>query len=236
MRKAIESPFLYLLTALCIGLILTVPLIRSHRHIRAVLFDLDGVLIDSYDVWYHQFQDALRYFGFQPISETIFRQHWGRSTADDVRTFMPGVSVNEVRQYFQDHYEEYMPFLKTAPHARDVLYELRELGLRLGCVTNSHRMIVQDIMVHLALGEFFDAVMTADDVAKPKPAPDMLVQICRRLNVTPQEAIFVGDTVTDMTAGEAAGCCVIGYRNNKKECITDLQQLSVWIKENVTGV
>ena len=212
------------------------PLIRSHRHIRAVLFDLDGVLIDSYDAWYHQFRDALRYFGFQPISETVFRQHWGRSTADDVRTFMPGVRVNAVRQYFQDHYEEYMPFLKTAPHVRDVLYELRELGLRLGCVTNSHRVIVQDIMGHLALGEFFDAVMTADDVVRPKPAPDMLVQICEKMNIMPHEAAFVGDTETDMMAGEAAGCFVIGYRNDKGECITNLNELSVWIKENVIGV
>ena len=90
--------------------------------------------------------------------------------------------------------------------------------------------------MHLALGEFFDAVMTADDVVKPKPAPDMLVQICRGLKIMPHEAVFVGDTETDMTAGEAAGCFVIGYRNDKNECITSLQELSFWIKENVTGV
>jgi HAD superfamily hydrolase (TIGR01509 family) len=211
-------------------------LTHSHSHIRAVLFDLDGVLIDSFDAWYHQFQDALRHFKFEPISEKVFRQHWGRSTADDVHTFMPGVRISEVRQYFQDHYEECMPFLKTAPHARDVLRELRTLGLRLGCVTNSHRVIVLSIMSHLELGEFFDAVVTADDVARPKPAPDMLLKICRRLDVMPREAVFVGDTETDLIAGEAAGCTVIGYRNDTAECVTDLRELSIWFVRKDSGV
>lgn len=208
----------------------------SHARIRAVLFDLDGVLIDSFDAWYRQFQDALKHFGFEPISEQVFRQHWGRSTADDVKTFMPGISVSEVRQYFQDHYEEYLPFLKTAPYLRDVLHELKQYGLRLGCVTNSHRLIVGNIMVHLQLGEFFDALITADDVSRPKPAPDMLVQICRRLNVRPREAVFIDDTETDLIAGEAAGCLVIGYRNGAAESVTDLRDLSIKIGKKVNGV
>lgn len=199
-----------------------------------MLFDLDGVLVDSFDAWFHQFQDVLRHFGFEPISEEVFRRHWGRSTEDDVNTFMPGIAVDAVRQYFHDHYDEYMPYLMITPHAHEVLKELKNLGLQLGCVTNSHRRIVQHILAYLRMGELFDAVITADDVKRPKPAPDMIVQICRRLNVMPQHAVFIGDTDTDSRAGLAAGCRVIGYRFGNGERVMDLTELPVLVKKSLS--
>ena len=201
------------------------------EEVKAILFDLDGVLVDSYEAWFHQFQDVLRHFGFEPVSEEVFRLHWGQSTEHDVNTFMPGVAVDAVRQYFHDHYDEYMPYLKTTPHALRVLEQLKSLGLNLGCVTNSHRIIVQNILRHLHMDRLFDVVITADDVIRPKPAPDMLVETCRRLDVMPRHAIFIGDTDTDFRAGAAAGCRVIGFRTTKGERIMDLEELPILAKE-----
>lgn len=198
--------------------------------IKAVLFDLDGVLVDSYDAWFHQFQDVLRHFGFDPISEKVFRRHWGQSTEHDVNTFMPGVAVDAVRQYFSDHYAEYMPYLRTTPHAHEVLAKLKCLDLRLGCVTNSHRMIVQHILTHLSMDKLFDAVITADDVERPKPAPDMLERICSGMNIMPQHAVFVGDTDADFRAGTAAGCIVIGFCTGSGDQIMDLRELPVLVQ------
>jgi HAD superfamily hydrolase (TIGR01509 family) len=202
--------------------------------IKAVLFDLDGVLVDSYDAWFHQFQDALRHFGFEPICEEVFRLHWGQSTEHDVNTFMPGVAVDAVRQYFHDHYDEYMPYLKTTPYAHRVLKQLKCLGLMLGCVTNSHRIIVQHILHYLRMDRLFDVVITADDVIHPKPAPDMLVETCKQLDIMPQHALFVGDTDTDFRAGTAAGCRVIGFRNGEGERIMDLDELLILAKKNLS--
>lgn len=203
--------------------------------IKAVLFDLDGVLVDSFYAWFHQFQDVLRHFGFEPISEAVFRHHWGRSTKDDVNTFMPGVGVEAVRKYFHDHYDEYMPYLKITPHAHEVLQELKHLQLRLGCVTNSHQKIVRCILAYLHMDESFDAVITADDVRRPKPAPDMIIQICKRLNVTPKHTVFIGDTETDTRAGIAAGCRVIGYRRGEGERVMDLTELPALVKASLSN-
>ena len=63
-----------------------------------------------------------------------------------------------------------------------------------------------------------------------KTRPDMLVEICRRLNIVPQHAVFVGDTDTDFKAGTAAGCKVIGFRAGSGECIKDLTELPVLVK------
>ncbi len=185
---------------------------RVQKNIKAILFDLDGVLIESFAAWFHQFNDTLKYFGHQPISEGKFRRHWGQSTEDDVRIFMPERTLNEVRQYFSDHHEEYAAHLKVNPATRDVLKELRKMKLKLGCVTNSHRSIVKQILRRLKLIKFFQVIVTADDVKKPKPAPDMLLNACKRLKVSPAQTIFLGDTKTDLIAGKLAGCIVIGYK------------------------
>ncbi len=194
------------------------------KNVKAVLFDLDGVLIDSYRAWFHQFNDTLLHFGYKPISEEIFRKHWGQSTEEDVRIFMPERTVTEVRKHFAKHFDEYVSYLEVNPSARGFLKKLRAMRLRLGCVTNSHRTIVKKILIDTRLEEFFQVVITADDVKNPKPAPDMLLKACRRLGVVPQETIFLGDTKTDIQAGKRAGCVVIGYKMESDIQVRNLKE------------
>lgn len=204
------------------------------RHARAVLFDLDGVLIDSYRAWFHQFNDTLQHFGHEPISENVFRKHWGQSTEEDVRIFMPERTVAQVRKYFSDNFDEYVSYLAVNPLARDTLNQLRAMRLKLGCVTNSHRMIVNKILRGTKLKEFFNVVITADDVKNPKPAPDMILRACQRLHVEPRETIFLGDTKTDVQAGKRAGCVVVGYKMKSAPAIKNLMQF-VTLIENYRG-
>jgi HAD superfamily hydrolase (TIGR01509 family) len=195
------------------------------RPTKAVLFDLDGVLIDSYQAWFRQFNDALRHFGYKPIREEVFRQHWGQSTEEDVRTFYPGRSLAEVRKYFADHYHEYTSYLKVNPDARAVLKQIRDMKMKLGCVTNSHRRIVQNMLKQTRIDKFFEVVVTADDAPKPKPAPDMLLKACRVLKISPTEAVFIGDTATDMKACRNAGCRFVGYKVDAKIAVRSLKEL-----------
>ena len=147
------------------------------KDIKAVLFDLDGVLIDSYSGWFRLFNDALKHFGFEQITERTFRKHWGQSTEEDVRIFMPGKTVDQVRTYFEKHFPQYLSYLKLNPMAIRTLHALRELGLKLACVTNSHRKIVLEIFDIHHLTGYFDVILTVDDVKNPKPAPDILLKL-----------------------------------------------------------
>ena len=194
------------------------------ENIKAILFDLDGVLIDSLYAWFSLFNATLIHFGYKPITEEVFRRHWGQSTEEDVRIFMPGTTLDEVRDYFLNHYVKYLSYLKLNPHARKILEELTNLGLKLGCVTNSHRDIVKKILKKHDFINFFQAIVTADDVTNPKPAPDILFEACKILNVVPGEAIFLGDTQTDTEAGERAGCFIVGYRTDARMRVEDLQE------------
>ncbi len=194
------------------------------NNIKAILFDLDGVLIDSLYAWFNLFNNTLIHFGYNRITEKVFRKHWGQSTEEDVRIFMPEKTVDEVKAYFSKHYMEYLPHLKLNPHAHKILKDLRNLNFKLGCVTNSHRDVVEKILETHNFTAFFQTVITADDVAKPKPAPDILLEACKILNVAPKETVFLGDTQTDTEAGERAGCFVVGYRTNAGKMVQDLQE------------
>ncbi len=202
------------------------------REIEAVLFDLDGVIVDSYQAWFHQFQHALIHFGHDAVSEQEFRKHWGQSTDHDVRIFMPERTVDEVKGYFFDHYSEYVKYLNIEADADRSLLLVKELGLKDGCVTNSHRPIVEKTLAHLGLSCHFDAVVTADDVILPKPAPEMLLKACVGLGVNPEHTVFLGDTPTDELAAQNAGCIFIGYGidtehqiSNHREFVTCLERL-----------
>jgi len=197
----------------------------SFAHIKAVLFDLDGVLIDSYPGWYLLFNNALKHFGFKQISEPTFRKHWGQSTEEDVRIFMPGRTVEEVRAFFQKNFAVYLPDIKINPSASKILEALLRLNVELACVTNSHRDITRQTLAIHGLDKYFKIVITADDVKKPKPAPDMLWVACRLLKVKPEQALFIGDTPSDKQAGAAAGCLFVGYKLKADIMIDDIYDL-----------
>ncbi len=205
----------------------------DRKDFAAVLFDLDGVLIDSYDAWFHQFQQTLKHFGYDTISEKEFRKHWGQSTEDDVRIFMPHRNVEEVRDYFFEHYHDYLRYLKMQPGADIVLDLVKGLGLPTGCVTNSHRQIVVNTLRHFRIEDRFDTVVTADDVSIPKPGPEMILKACLDLNVSPGKTVFIGDTETDARAAIAAECIFVGYRVDAETRIENLGELAAWLKRAV---
>jgi len=203
---------------------------RSDKTYKAVLFDLDGVLIDSYAAWFHQFQQTLRHFGYNSVSEEEFRKHWGQSTEDDVRIFMPEMTIEAVRQYFYDQYDEYIEYLRLETNAIEVLEAVRGYGLRVGCVTNSHRDIVVKTLRHFSMEGYFDTVVTADDVSMPKPQPEMIIKACSALAVSPHNTVFVGDTETDVKAAVGAGCVFVGYRIDADTRVDSLGELSSWLR------
>jgi len=195
-----------------------------------VLFDLDGVIVDSYQAWFRQFQNALLHFGHEPVSEHEFRKHWGQSTEHDVEIFMPERTLAEVKRYFLDHHGEYVKYLTMERNANRSLDLVRELRLAAGCVTNSHRVIVEQTLAHLGLNRHFDTVITADDVVQPKPDPEMLLKACNHLHVVPERTLFLGDTKTDALAAQNAGCIFVGYRVNAELRVNSHQEFTSCLK------
>jgi HAD superfamily hydrolase (TIGR01509 family) len=185
----------------------------TKNKLEAILFDLDGVLIDSFESWYQAFTTMLRAFGKQQLSRDTFRARcWG----PDLRHNLAALQLGEDAAWYVVHEQlKLVGLIELIPGADAVVRRTREeYRLKVGLVTNTPRANVDAILNHFKLVNQFDAVLTGDDVSKGKPEPELITKACERLAVPPERAALVGDTNTDYQAGKAAGCLVIGVGAN----------------------
>lgn len=175
---------------------------------EAVLFDLDGVLVDSYEVWFHLLNQTARELGYPPIAHEVYHDSWGQSTSADRDRFFPRHSLREVEAFYQTHYFEHIDRLRVPAEVPSVFARLRALGIRTSVVTNTQSSLAT-LLVERTGGRP-DAVVGGGDAPSGKPAPDLLLLACRRLEVGPENAWMVGDSVYDKRAALAAGTFFVG--------------------------
>ena len=176
--------------------------------LRAVLFDLDGVLVDSYRVWFHLLNGAAKELDYPPISPEVFQSCWGQGIEADVEKFFDRHSVAEIETYYGDHFSDYLEHLGVVPEVPRVFETLREQSLCTAVITNTPAPVAWD-MVKRAGGSP-DLLVGGTDVPRPKPAPDMVLRACELLEIPPGETLVVGDSRYDREAARAAGTVFAG--------------------------
>ena len=176
---------------------------------RAVLFDLDGVLIFSKEVWFHLLNATARHFAVPEITRGAFEAGWGQGIVADVKQFFPLRSVAEVEGYYNAHFMDFARHIKVDGDARNVFAALEARGLAAAVVTNTPTQAASDILASVALRPAI--VVGSTDVPHSKPAPDMLLLALERLGVVADAAVMVGDTRFDREAAAAAGVFFAGY-------------------------
>lgn len=173
--------------------------------IGTILFDLDGVLVDSISAWHSAFNRTLEDFDREPIERDEFiERHWGRELEDNMGALGLG---KEAAEHCRSRYEKNIDLVRIYPGVREVLDSLDK---RLGLVTGTPSSATHKILVHFGLEKYFDAVVSGNDVDEPKPSPEPILRACEILNTKPKNAIFIGDTRTDVRASRAAGILIIG--------------------------
>jgi HAD superfamily hydrolase (TIGR01509 family) len=188
--------------------------------VRAVLFDLDGVLIDSYETWFHLTAAAARAHGCPPVTPEAYRACWGQSVAKDAEVFLPGHSFEQLDAYNNAHHHEHLHHTVRDPAALEVLAALRARGVLTAVCTNTPQPLAGQILDHLGLHP--DVRVAETDVAHPKPAPDMLLRALDLLGVSAEDAWMVGDSRFDAAAAAAAGVRFAGVRRDGLVRLEDL--------------
>ena len=184
--------------------------------IEAVIFDLDGVLLESEEVW-----DTVR--------EELVRERGGRYDAEVQRAMM-GMSSLEWSRYLHDvagvpdepeeinsevmrrmlaAYGEWLPLLPGATEA------VRRLGQRflLGLASSSNRVLIDRVLETAGLVPFFRATVSSEEVAQGKPAPDVYLEAARQLGVAPDRCAAVEDSHGGIRSAHAAGMRVVAIPN-----------------------
>lgn len=179
------------------------------RGIEAVIFDLDGSLVDSMWIWH---EIDVEYLG-----------RYGLRVPDDLQHMIEGFSFTETAQYFKERFElpasvdeirhtwnemacdKYMHEVPLKPGAASFLDTCRKDGIKLGIATSNSRELVTNVADSHGLHDYFSCIMTGCDVGKGKPAPDIYLAVAERLAVNPADCLVFEDIVAGILSGKAAG-------------------------------
>ncbi|KWI31920.1 hypothetical protein WT71_10860 [Burkholderia stagnalis] len=181
----------------------------------AVLFDLDGTLLDTPALIVRVFESVLKHHGLAfdadrarrtigiPLQQA-FSQLLPASDAALIETCM-----GEYRSIFKresETFAERLPF----PEARPFIETLKRSGVKIAAVTSKIQVSAEDILTATRLRELFDGVFGHDAVEHGKPAPDLALLAASSLQVAPRDALVIGDSTDDLLMARAAGIDAIG--------------------------
>jgi phosphoglycolate phosphatase len=173
---------------------------------RAVLFDFDGTLGDSYQAITASVNHVRALHGLPPLKEPEVRRHVGRGPEYLLRETVGSGNVSaDVAAYRAHHPSVMLHGTRLLPGAAAALRSLHRQGLHLGVCSNKPVAFTRELLAHLGVSAYFDVVLGPEDVARPKPAPDMLLAGLSRLGVPAGAALYVGDMVVDVETARAAG-------------------------------
>ncbi len=198
---------------------------RKLNEVEAVLFDMDGVLIDSERAWYHALNFIREELGLSKVSWEFYEKHLGQSIERDVETFFKGKRVEEIRKMYIRCFPRFMDRVFLTPDAREVLIRLRSSRVKTGCVTNTPKALAIEILKRFGLFDLLEVVVGGDEVTRQKPDPEPILKALSMLRVPPERACFVGDTIHDVKAAEKAGCIPIGFNFEARIKIRSLMEL-----------
>jgi HAD superfamily hydrolase (TIGR01509 family) len=184
--------------------------------IEAVVFDLDGILIDSEHVW-DQVRQQLAEERGGTWNENASRDMMGMSSIEWSRYMRDVVGLTdepeeisaEVVRRLEDRYRRELPMIEGAERAVDRLAERWPLAL----ASSSNRELIDLVLESSGLGRRFKASVSSEEVARGKPAPDVFLEAARRLGVEPTHCAAVEDSENGILAAKAAGMRTIAIPN-----------------------
>ena len=189
--------------------------------LKAVLFDLDLTLIDSSKAIVNSVKHVLDLNGYSVQKEQIAKLVGKVPLEEQFQALVPSLSDDEVREYVDCYRQHYLTHhsenTKLYPHAKETLQNLKSLDFKLGVVTGKYKKPALEVLNHFQLTPLLNVIVTAYEVKKHKPAPDVVFEAARRLGVNASECIFVGDSLADIEAGKRAGCFTIALSRNRMD-------------------
>ncbi len=193
--------------------------------IKAVIFDLDGSLVDSMWVW--------------PEIDVEYLGRFGISLSERLQGEIDGMSFSETAAYFKDRFKipdsvekiktewnrmAWDKYEKEVPLKEGVagfLEECQRRGILLGIATSNSRELVENTVRSHGLSGVFSCILTGCEVGRGKPAPDIYLEVAKRLGVEPASCLVFEDVIPGIQAGKAAGMKVCAveddYSANQRE-------------------
>lgn len=174
---------------------------------KTVIFDMDGVLINSIELWINVGLAGLKEINITAKREDMIK---GVVKFDTVKK----LGVKDLSAYgkrINDMFVEKVMDVETQQHIIDLLEKCKEMDIRMGVVTTSGKKAVTGILKNLKLDKYFDVVVTHEDVELHKPDPEGVYKAMKALKANPETTLMIGDTRNDVLAAKSAGITSVLY-------------------------
>jgi HAD superfamily hydrolase (TIGR01509 family) len=206
----------------------------------AVVFDNDGLLLDTESVWTRAEQDLFERRGleFTPADKLALVGTSAEVAAGilEQRLGEPGRGPALIEELNELVVAELEHGVEAMLGARELLHRLQERGTPIGLVSNSPLRFVRRSLEIVGFHDHFDVVLSAHEVAAPKPAPDAYLEACRRLGVEPGPAVIaLEDSPTGVAAARAAGLTVIGIPSLEGIALEEAHHLAESLLDEVVS-
>ena len=181
---------------------------------RAILFDLDGTLVDSLPSLVVATNGARAELGHPPLTAEQVGACVGNGLLNLVKRSVPEEDPDEIMPTFRKHYDaSLLPYTSVYDGVPETLAELKEMGCRMGVVTNKVEESAEHVLDHIGIGEYFGVVAGGNGVRALKPAAEPFEYSLAELGATVSEALMVGDAPPDIQGARAVGIptCAVTY-------------------------
>lgn len=214
--------------------------------IKGVIFDLDGVIIETEPQTFGFFRQYLIRHDIYLKDDDLFKKI-GRKSID---FFYDVLSTEEFKkidvQYLidlkrQKFNQDLKKFTRKIPYAEEVIYKLKERGMRLALASQNEKEMIDNVLGWMGLSKHFDVVLSLRDIHNKKPHPEIYQKAVTQLLLQPKETAVVEDSWTGVAAAKAAGLYCIAIRHpytppeqikDADAVITSLEELPALLQEN----
>lgn len=183
---------------------------RNHRlRYQAIVFDVDGTLIDSHEVIVRSLADTARDLIGRELDEAQLQRAMGYPGRETLRHLGYQGNLDEAIHYWYAQYQKYEHLMRWYDGVPSLLQTLAN-SVPLGIVTNNMRFKYETIARRFAFDQFFQFAVCVDETPAPKPAPDTLEQVARHFGVPVRATVYIGDSLNDFLCACNAGADFIG--------------------------
>jgi HAD superfamily hydrolase (TIGR01509 family) len=221
----------------------------NFARLKAVLFDMDGVLIDSEAAAFRAIQKTLALKGVDLPLEELIRDYAGWKTRRSFGVFIERYGFKEtVDELLAEHYARagniyYTEPLPPFPGLVDFMDSLRRRGILMAVVSSSASSDVIHVLNKNKLLQYLDALITGDMVKNHKPNPEGYLSAMSYLGLKPGECLIIEDSPVGIAAGKSAGCFVLGYKGSaypEDSAGADIEmksytEVGAWLRNGLAG-
>lgn len=188
------------------------------ENIKAVIFDLDGSLVDSMWIWRDIDIEYLGRFGIE-LPKELQTEIEGKSFSETAVYFKERFDIPDSLEQMKEDWnrmawDKYMNEVMLKPGADVFLHHCLDKGIKLGIATSNSRQLVEAVANARGFGKDFDCIMTACEVEKGKPSPDIYLAVADKLGVKPADCLVFEDITPGIMAGKNAGMRVCAVEDD----------------------